>query len=205
LAPEPEAELEPEPEPEPEVAQPPAPSPPAPPPSPRPILKPPAPQVAQPPPAPAPEAPQEDAFAALLRSVEQLDRRVEGDTTQAGTGVSATAEGQARRALGEAALSFGEVDALKRQINRCWALPVSVEGIEGMVVQLRIQVRPDRTVQSVAIEDQARLGRDPMFRAVAESARRAVDKCSPLNLPPGKYTVWRDMLLNFYPEDAISG
>ena len=74
-----------------------------------------------------------------------------------------------------------------------------------MVVQLRIQMRPDGTVQSVTIEDQARLAGDPLFRAVAESARRAVDKCSPLNLPPGKYAVWRDLRLNFYPEDAISG
>jgi hypothetical protein len=72
-----------------------------------------------------------------------------------------------------------------------------------MVVQLRIQVRPDRTVQQVTIQDQGRLARDPLFRAVAESARRAVDNCSPLLLPPGKYTLWRDMVLNFRPEDAI--
>ena len=69
--------------------------------------------------------------------------------------------------LGEAQLSFSEADALRRQIGGCWTLPVGVEGIEDMVVQLRIQVRPDRTVQSVTIEDQARLGRDPTFRAVA--------------------------------------
>jgi hypothetical protein len=40
---------------------------------------------------------------------------------------------------------------------------------------------------------------------VAESARRAVDRCSPLSLPPGKYAVWRDIDMNFHPEDAISG
>jgi hypothetical protein len=152
-----------------------------------------------------PEPPQEDAFAALLKSVEQLERRVDGETVQAGRGRSPTDAGQARSVLGEAQLTFGEIDALKRQINRCWALPVSLDGIEDMVVQLRIQVRPDRTVQSVTIEDQSRLGRDPIFRAVAESARRAVDKCSPLNLPPGKYALWRDIVMNFYPADAISG
>ena len=36
-------------------------------------------------------------------------------------------------------------------------------------------------------------------------ARRAVDRCSPLALPPGKYTIWRDIEMSFYPEDAISG
>jgi hypothetical protein len=178
-------------------------------------LKPPAPRVTalptprpvEPPPTPKPEPapPQEDAFAALLRSVEQLDRRVEGDTTQTGTGRSPSAAGQARSALGEGRLSLSEEDAVKRQIVRCWTLPVGVEGIGDMVVQLRIQVRPDRTVQSVTIQDQGRLGSDPIYRAVAESARRAVDRCSPLNLPPGKYAVWRDIMMNFYPEDAISG
>ena len=74
-----------------------------------------------------------------------------------------------------------------------------------MVVQLRIQVRPDRTVYGVTIEDQARLNRDAKFRAVAESARRAVEACSPLHLPPDKYALWRDIILNFHPEDAITG
>ena len=227
-APKPEPEPEPEPEPvdapapepepavEPEVARAATPAPPRPaPPTPKPFLKPPLPQVAaakpppaptpEPPPATRPEPPKEDAFAALLKSVEQLDRREQGETVQAGRGRGQTAAGQAQRVLGEAQLSFGEIDALKRQINLCWALPVSLEGIADMVVQLRIQVRPDRTVQSVTIEDQSRLGRDPIFRAVAESARRAVDKCSPLNLPPGKYALWRDIVMNFYPADAING
>jgi hypothetical protein len=73
------------------------------------------------------------------------------------------------------------------------------------VVQLRIQVRPNRTVYGVTIEDQGRLNRDTKFRAVAESARRAVEGCSPLSLPPDKYALWRDIIMNFYPEDAISG
>ena len=102
-------------------------------------------------------------------------------------------------------ISFSEKDALVRQIYNCWTLPVGVEGTEDMVVQLHIQVRPDRTVQSITIEDQSRLGRDPTFRAVAESARQAVARCSPLVLPPGKYALWRDITLNFRPGDAING
>ena len=74
-----------------------------------------------------------------------------------------------------------------------------------MVVRLRIQVRPDRMVQEVSIQDDGRMAADPTFRAVAESARRAVDRCSPLQLPPDKYAVWREIEMSFYPEDAISG
>ena len=62
------------------------------------------------------------------------------------------------------------------------------------MVQLRIQVRPDGTVQMRHDPGPgAARQRIPPFRAVAESARRAVDRCSPLNLPPDKYAVWRDI------------
>jgi hypothetical protein len=195
-------------------------------PSPQPRLKPkppktpppePEPQAREKPPEPpkkapakepekAPEPPKEDSFAALLKSVEQLDRRDQGETEQKGIGQQRPSDqGEARNSLGDGRLTFSEVDALRRQIGRCWTLPVGADRIAGMVVKLRIQVRPDRTVQQVSIQDGDRMAADPTFRAVAESARRAVDRCSPLQLPPGKYTIWRDIVMSFYPEDAISG
>jgi hypothetical protein len=141
----------------------------------------------------------------MLRSVEEMPRQREGKERTEGAGRSRDAAGQARTELGEARLSIGEIDALMRQIGGCWTLPAGIDGIEDMVVRLRIQMRPDRTVQGVTIEDQSRLNRDPIFRAVAESARRAVDRCSPLNLPSDKYALWRDIVMNFYPEYAIGG
>jgi TonB family protein len=161
-------------------------------------------EAAKPEPQPEPEPPQEDSFAALLKSVEQLDRRDQGEQEQSGTGQHQSDQGEVRSGLGEGRLTFSEMDALRRQIGRCWTLPVGADRIEGMVVRLRIQVRPDRTVQQVSIQDGARMT-DPTFRAVAESARRAVDRCSPLQLPPGKYSIWRDIVMSFHPEDAISG
>jgi hypothetical protein len=217
--PEQQAALEPEPSPEPAPARPQPPrslpkpqTKPSPPPTPTPAeTKPEPPQEvarAEPPAPPEPprsEPPKEDEFAALLRSVEEMPRQVQGEVRQQGSGRSADAVGRARTEIGEAQLSNGEIDALMRQIGGCWTLPAGIEGIEDMVVRLRIQVRPDRNVQIVTIEDQARLNRDPTFRAVAESARRAVDRCSPLNLPPDKYALWRDIVMNFYPEYAIGG
>jgi hypothetical protein len=231
-APEPAPAPEPEPEqvarlePEPEPVAPPPPTEPTPRPqaipSVQPRLKPnppkqtpPDPQARTQPPKPpeppqkapekTPEPPQEDSFAALLKSVEELDRRDQSELEQSGTGQRRSDQGQAQSSLGEGRLTFSEIDALRRQIGGCWTLPVGADRIEGMVVQLRIQVRPDRTVQQVSIQDQGRMDGDPTFRAVAESARRAVDRCSPLQLPPGKYSIWRDIVMSFYPEDAISG
>jgi hypothetical protein len=213
-APKQQAALEPEPQPQPEAPTPKLqPEPPAKPQvQPKPASSPPPKQAAKPePPKPEPEPkkppemPKQDEFDALLASVEEMDRRREDEVVKEGSGRSRDAAGQARTELGEARLSIGEVDVLRRQIGACWTLPAGIDGVEDMVVQLRIQVRPDRTVQMVTIHDQGRLSRDTRFRAVAESARRAVDRCSPLNLPPDKYAVWREINMKFYPEDAISG
>jgi len=98
-------------------------------------------------------------------------------------------------------LTQSEIEALMNSMGNCWVLPVGIEELEDMgVVQLRIQMRPDRTVRAVTIADQARLQRDPEFRAVAESARRAVQQCSPLELPLDKYELWREIVMSFYPE-----
>jgi hypothetical protein len=125
-------------------------------------------------PAP-PGPPKQDELDALQRSLEDMDR------------------------LGQTRLSNGEIDALRRQIANCWMLPVGMEGIEDMVVQLRVQTQPDGVVQHVVIMDQIRLDQDPKFRAVAQSALRAVERCSPLQLPPDKYAAWRELEKKFYP------
>ena len=99
-------------------------------------------------------------FAALLKSVEELDRRVESETTQEGRGRSPTDAGPGAAARSApAALSFSEGEAAaQRRSTAAGSCRSASTTIDDMVVQLRIQVRPDRTVQSVAIEDQARLG-----------------------------------------------
>jgi hypothetical protein len=101
-------------------------------------------------------------------------------------------------------MTSSERDALYRQISSCWFLPMAVEDVKDIVVQLRVLVNPDRTVEKIEIFDPERYNQDPTFRAVAESARQAIEKCSPLNLPPDKYDVWRELLLNFSPQDPIT-
>jgi hypothetical protein len=214
-APEPEpepapevAEEEPEAEPEPvEVAarQPEiAPSPARPTPPPQPTLKPRSiPAVARNEPA---AEPPEDDFDAFLRSIEAQSEQLRADQRREGQGRSLEGNGttNGRSATGTARLFPAEEQALIRQITSCWRLPPGVVGVNDMVVRLRIQVRRDGQVERVSVEDQSRLDRDPLFRAVAESARRAVNTCSPLKLAPEKYEAWREMVLNFRPEDAIS-
>ena len=74
-----------------------------------------------------------------------------------------------------------------------------------MVVRLRISLQPDRRVRTVRVEDQARAVADRGYRAVAESAERAVLSCSPLRVPPDKYQLWREIVLTFTLRDVLSG
>jgi hypothetical protein len=57
----------------------------------------------------------------------------------------------------------------------------------------------------VQIVDQARLSSDPVFRAAAMSAERALrmPQCTPLALPPDKYDEWQSMTLTFNPKDML--
>jgi hypothetical protein len=98
-----------------------------------------------------------------------------------------------------------EEDALRRQIAQCWNVPAGAKDIDKMVVEIYIAVNPDRSVKEVLIMDQARLATDKFFRAVAESAMRAVQnpRCSPLALPPDKYNDWKEIIFTFNPKDML--
>lgn len=102
-------------------------------------------------------------------------------------------------------LSMSEEDALRRQISGCWNVPVGAKDIENISVEIYIQVNPDRTLKDAIVVDQARMARDTFFRAVAESALRALrnPRCSPLALPPEKYQQWQETIFNFNPKDML--
>lgn len=146
-----------------------------------------------------------DTLDTLLASVEKLDKRTKAEQTRDGK-ANAKQAGTAApaKSTGPANLTAGELAGIKRQIEQCWNVPAGVEGIEAMQVKLRILMNPDGTAGKVSVEDQARMTAEPGFRTVAESARRAVLGCR-LTLPAEKYDLWKDMVMTFYPKDAISG
>jgi hypothetical protein len=100
---------------------------------------------------------------------------------------------------------ISEEDALRRQITSCWNVPVGARDIQNISVEVYIAVNPDRTLREAMVVDQARMARDTFYRAVAESALRALrnPRCSPLALPPEKYDQWREMIFNFNPRDMF--
>lgn len=95
------------------------------------------------------------------------------------------------------AMSVNEIDALRARIAQCWNPPPGGLGAESMVVKIRLKLNEDGTLvgyPTVSDHDSS-----PFFRAAADSAVRAVFQCQPYVLPSEKYSLWRDMILNFDP------
>lgn len=109
-------------------------------------------------------------------------------------------------------LTISETDAIAGRLRECWNLDPGARGIENMVIEIRAFLNRDGSVRDVKILDSARYNSDPHFRAIADSARRAVYSCSNRNnvniykiFPEkyaDKYSLWNTLLLRFNPMDA---
>ena len=99
-------------------------------------------------------------------------------------------------------LSLSVIDAIRRQVEDRWNVPIGARDAGELEVEIRIRLQPDGTVAAAQIVDQSRFLQpgEEFFRSMAESARRAVLQASPLqNLPPEKYDQWREITFRFKP------
>ena len=100
-------------------------------------------------------------------------------------------------------LSISEADAIAGRLRACWNLDPGAMGIEDMIIEIRASLNKDGTVKDVDILDKARYNSDRHFKAVADSAKRAVYICAPYGILsqkyPHKYDMWKTMLLRFNP------
>ncbi len=102
-------------------------------------------------------------------------------------------------------LALSEIDALRYQLARCWNVPAGAMNAEDLIIDIRVEINPDRTVRAAEILDRGRYNMDPFFAAAAESARRALfhPNCTPLALPADKYALWKTMTIRFNPRDMF--
>ena len=103
-------------------------------------------------------------------------------------------------------LTLSQIDAIRLQIQRCWSVPAGARDAENLIIRIQFSLNPDGSLRSQPrIVDQSRM-REDFYRAAAESARRAVLKCSPLaQLPQASYEQWRDIELTFNPRELLGG
>ena len=96
-----------------------------------------------------------------------------------------------------------DLDRVRQQIRACWNPPPGQANAEEMMIELALVMNSDGTVRTAKVSNTSRLSIDPVFRAAADAARRAVlnPKCNPLKLPLEKYSQWQKLLLSFNPKD----
>ncbi|MDE2030595.1 MAG: energy transducer TonB [Alphaproteobacteria bacterium] len=150
--------------------------------------------------------PQPDLMASVLKNIAKLKPAPQTKPTDQKT--DAKAAEQPAQTMAPALsdrLTISEEDALRRQIGQCWSPPIGARDAQNLVVEITIDVNPDRTVADADIVDKARYNSDPFFRAAADAAVRAVrnPKCNPLILPPGKYDQWKRIDFTFDPRDFL--
>lgn len=96
-------------------------------------------------------------------------------------------------------------DAIRSQIEQCWNAPVGAKNSQNLVISLHIQLNQDGSLIKVERSgDDARYASDAFYRAAADAAIRAVERCTPLKgLPPDKFGGWQDMIFDFKPDSGL--
>jgi colicin import membrane protein len=102
-------------------------------------------------------------------------------------------------------ISASEIAILAQIIRSCvqskWIVMGGGEGAQRTIVKLRLRFNPDGTLATapVVMNPQG----SPTFLAVSDSAIRAAEACQPYPLPSGKYEIWKDIVLNFDPQEMF--
>ena len=102
-------------------------------------------------------------------------------------------------------ISASELAILAQIIKSCvqskWNVLGGGESAQHTQVKIRLRFNPDGRL---AVAPQVMNPQNtPYFLAVQESALRAVHECEPYPLPPAKYEIWKDIVLNFDPRDMF--
>ncbi|PPR22714.1 MAG: hypothetical protein CFH39_01091, partial [Alphaproteobacteria bacterium MarineAlpha10_Bin2] len=170
-------------------------------------------QASVPKPRPKP-APAQHSFNSLLKSVAEEEPKEKpkpepefstllanvADTPPPKPKAEKQDQPQRTRAM-KLALANQVAALIKTQVEANWSVPAGVRDAGDLVVTIRIRLGRDGAVQSAEILG-ANYAEDPNFRAMAESARRAVQKASPIKALRrfgDDYNEWRDVTMIFRP------
>ena len=102
-------------------------------------------------------------------------------------------------------VTVSEEEALRAQLAKCWNVLAGAKYAENLIVEVRVVVNPDRTVNSAKVINEGRNAGNPHYRAAADAALRALrnPRCSPLALPPEKYESWKVTVIRFDPREML--
>lgn len=123
----------------------------------------------------------DDDFAKIFKVAGKLEAEAKKSTSAKQPAVAISG------GAGDAGDAF-DAEAIGSQIYRYWAVPAGVKDAEKMIVEIEINVTEGGAVipSEVKIKDMQRYNSDMIFKAVADSAKRAILQASPLRLPKNK-------------------
>jgi colicin import membrane protein len=102
-------------------------------------------------------------------------------------------------------LSISQIGMIQQAIKSCvklhWNVLSGGASAQETVVKIRIRLNPDGTLSTPPEIKPPPGTPTPYFRAISESALRAVQECEPYDLPPDLYDHWKDLLVSFSPTD----
>jgi outer membrane biosynthesis protein TonB len=150
-------------------------------------------------------APQPDLLASVLKNVAKLKPAAPVKQPDTKADVKTPAQVATPAPSLSDKLKMSENDALRRQIEQCWQPPIGAPHPENLIVEVILDVNQDRSVANADIVDKGRYASDSFFRAAADAAVRALrnPKCTPLDLPDGKYDQWKRIDFTFDPRDML--
>ena len=98
-------------------------------------------------------------------------------------------------------LAITAIDSIRNQFVQCWTLPYGAKDAYKLKVILHLTLDIDGNVTNVDLLDKQKYKKNQFFRAMADSAIRAVHKCSPIvGLPKEQFSEWEQMELHFDPQ-----
>jgi len=101
-------------------------------------------------------------------------------------------------------LSTSEIDALRGQIQACWNVGALAGSDDAEKLRARVEFRLNRAGEIDGKPSvKATGGNARANRTFAGSARRAVIRCAPYQLPADKYETWADVAVNFSLADML--
>jgi outer membrane biosynthesis protein TonB len=105
-------------------------------------------------------------------------------------------------------LTITEEQALQAQIFGCWSVPLGLPfAPDDMLVRIKLSLKPDGSIEDMEMLDHVKMntpGKET-FRTLADSVRRAIQICNPLNVPASGYERWKKIIFNFDASDMLGG
>ncbi|MEI7874262.1 MAG: hypothetical protein WCK95_19170, partial [Alphaproteobacteria bacterium] len=101
-----------------------------------------------------------------------------------------------------AVVTASEIEGVRQKIRPCWNTQGGARD-QAMIITLVVEMSQNGTPVKAEVREPGRYNSDPVYRAAADAAHRAImnPRCQPWPLSPEKFGSWKTITFNFDPRD----